>query len=193
VWYSFPWERMKGDTGPQDSVRRILQYIGEDPEREGLVETPNRVVKSFAELYKGYQQDPKDFIKTFESSCNEMVILTDIDFTSTCEHHLLAFVGKASIAYIPDGRVIGVSKLVRILETYSRRLQIQERLCEQIVECLMLHLKPKGAACLMEASHLCMACRGVQKINAKLETSCLRGVFLTDSSTKAEFLSRAQQ
>jgi GTP cyclohydrolase IA len=191
TWVVFPWERMlnEGD-GPEENIRRLLEYIGEDPDREGLKETPERVIRSYATLFSGYKQKPEDVMKIFEDgACDEIVLLKNVEFTSMCEHHILPFSGKAHIAYIPDGRVIGVSKLARIFEIYARRLQIQERLCQQVTECLMSYLKPKGAACMIEASHLCMSCRGVQKQNAIMVTSDLKGVFLTDARTRSEFMS----
>jgi GTP cyclohydrolase IA len=188
-WISFPWERMQNDDGPKENVRRLLEYIGEDPDREGLKETPDRVIRSYAELFSGYKQNVESVIKTFESDCSEMVLLKEIPFYSTCEHHILPFSGLASVAYVPDGRVIGVSKLARILEIYARRLQIQERLCQQVTECLMTYLKPKGAACVLKAQHLCMACRGVEKAGATMVTSSLKGVFLQDPKTRSEFMS----
>ena len=189
-WISFPWERMTKDNGPVDNVRRLLEYIGEDPKREGLIETPNRVIRSYETLFGGYKQKPEDVIKVFEDdTCDEMVLLKSVEFTSFCEHHMLPFMGKAHIAYIPDGRVIGISKLARILEIYARRLQIQERIGQQVTDCLMTHLKPKGAACVLEAQHLCMVCRGVQKQNSVMMTSSLTGVFLEQAQTRSEFFS----
>lgn len=188
-WITFPWERMDGERSPTDAVVRLLQYIGEDPSREGLRETPKRVLQSYDTLFAGYHQDPKDVIKVFQDgACDEMVLLKDIEFVSCCEHHMLPFIGKAHIAYIPDGRVIGVSKLARILDIYARRLQIQERISQQVTQCLMDHLKPKGAACILEAKHLCMTCRGVQKQDSIMTTSSLQGVFLTKPETRAELL-----
>ncbi len=190
-WVSFPWERMTEETaGVEDNVRRLIEYIGDDPKREGLIETPKRVIRSYDTLFAGYKQNPEDVIKTFEDgSCDEMVLLKDIPMTSCCEHHILPFSGKAHIAYIPDKRVIGVSKLARILEIYARRLQIQERIGQQVTECLMTHLKPKGAACVLECVHTCMTCRGVQKSGATMVTSSLRGIFLENAQTRSEFMS----
>jgi len=189
-WVSFPWERMIKDNGPVDNVRRLLEYIGEDPKREGLVETPNRVIRSYETLFGGYKQNPATVVKVFDDdSCDEMVLLKDVEFSSTCEHHMLPFYGKAHIAYIPNGKVIGISKLARILEIYARRLQIQERIGQQVTDCLMTFLKPKGAACVLEAQHLCMVCRGVQKQNSVMMTSSLTGVFLEHAQTRSEFFS----
>lgn len=189
-WVVFPWERMglTDPTGIESSITRILQYIGEDVDREGLLETPERVVRSYSEIFSGYKQDPAAVLKTFvDGACDEMVVLKDIEFYSTCEHHMQPFFGKAHIAYIPDGKVIGVSKLARLLEVYSRRLQIQERLTEQVTLALEDHLKPKGAACVIEAKHFCMVCRGVQKQNSVMVTSSLRGVF-REPAVRQEFL-----
>ncbi len=192
MWVSFPWERLQKQDGPQDNVRRLLQYIGEDVEREGLQQTPDRVVKSFAKLFGGYNQKPEDVMTTFtDGACDEMVVLKGIEFFSTCEHHMLPFFGKAHIAYIPDGKVIGVSKIARLLEIFSRRLQIQEHLTKQIVDALMEHLKPKGAACVLEAQHLCMVARGVEKQGSTMTTSSLAGVFLKPE-VRAEFYSIIQ-
>jgi GTP cyclohydrolase IA len=187
-WVSFPWERMQNQTGPEDAVVRLLQYIGEDPKREGLKGTPSRVVRSYAELFGGYQQDPADVMRVFQDgACDEMVVLRDIEFQSTCEHHMLPFLGTAHVAYIPDGKVIGISKLARILDIYARRLQIQERLCEQVTTALNTHLSPKGAACVLEAKHLCMTCRGVGKQHSVMVTSSLTGVF-REPAVRSEFL-----
>lgn len=192
-WVVFPWERAVKENGPQDNIRRILQYIGEDVDREGLKETPDRVVKSYAELFSGYKEDPADHLKVFEEgACQEMVLLKDIEFYSHCEHHMLPFFGKAHIAYIPDQRVIGVSKLARILDVFTRRLQIQERICQQVTEALEMNLRPKGAACILEAVHFCMVCRGVQKQNSKMVTSSLKGAFL-EPAVRQELLSLIRQ
>lgn len=189
-WVSFPWERMIQETGPEENVRRLIEYIGDDPKREGLLETPKRVIRSYDTLFAGYKQKPEDVIKTFEDgTCDEMVLLRDIPITSCCEHHMLPFAGKAHIAYIPDKRVIGVSKLARILDIYARRLQIQERIGQQVTECLMTHLKPKGAACVLQCIHTCMTCRGVQKSGSTMVTSSLRGIFLENAQTRSEFMS----
>lgn len=199
-WVVFPWENAK-DThrngeqfGPTENIVRLLEYIGENPNREGLVNTPTRVIKSYEVLFGGYNQDPKDVLTVFEDeNCDEMVLLRDIEFFSHCEHHMMPFFGKAHIAYIPDGKIIGVSKLARILEIFSRRLQIQERLCQQITECLMTYLKPKGAACIIEARHLCMTSRGVHKQNSIMETSSVMGVFRDDARARSELMTRLLQ
>ena len=189
TWISFPWERMINDEGPVENIRRLLEYIGEDPERDGLKNTPERVIKSYEKLFGGYKQKPEDVITVFEDTCDEMVLLKSIEFYSFCEHHMLPFYGKAHIAYIPNGKVIGISRLARILEIYSRRLQIQERLCQQVTQAIEKVLKPLGTACVLEARHHCMICRGVEKQNSIMVTSSLTGVFKTKSEARAEFMS----
>lgn len=189
LWISFPWERMINDDGPEENIVRILEYIGEDPEREGLKETPERVIRSYKELYSGYKQNPSDIIKVFDDPCDEIVLVKNIEFYSTCEHHLLPFFGKAHIAYIPNGKVIGVSKLARILEIYARRLQIQERIGEQVTEVIDNMLTPLGVACVLEAQHFCMTSRGVQKQNSIMVTSSLTGAFKEKPEARAELLS----
>ena len=189
-WFVFPWERAIKDEGPEDNIRRILQYIGEDPNREGLLDTPKRVAKSYKELFGGYKENPEDLLTVFaDGACDEQVILRNIEFVSFCEHHMLPFIGTATVAYIPDGKVIGVSKLVRLLEVFTRRLQIQERLCQQVTEALQEHLQPKGAACIISAKHLCMVCRGVRKQQSEMITSSLTGVYRTDPTSRSELMS----
>ena len=198
-WVVFPWEQLPGSTSAadkerdaQDTVARMLEHLGEDPRREGLVETPARVVKSWKALFGGYSLDPASVFKTFEEgACDEMVLLKNIEFYSFCEHHLIPFHGTASIAYIPDKKVIGVSKLVRLLEVYARRLQIQERLCQQVTAALDQYLQPLGSACILNAQHMCMTARGVQKQGSRMVTSSLSGVFKTNPQTRAEFLQLA--
>lgn len=189
TWISFPWERMTNDDGPVENIRRIIEYIGDNPDREGLKETPGRVIKSYKKLFGGYKQKPTDVIKIFDDSCDEMVLVKDIEFYSTCEHHMLPFFGKAHIAYIPNGKVIGISKLIRILEIYARRLQIQERMCQQITKCLQDLLNPLGVACVLEAQHFCMTARGVEKQHSKMITSSLTGVFKNKGEARNEFMS----
>lgn len=175
----------------QDLIKNLLIKIGEDPNREGLIKTPERVQKSYEFLCSGYTKDPKEILNkaVFNTDNNEMVLVKDIDFYSLCEHHLLPFFGKVHIAYIPSGKVVGLSKLPRLVEVYSRRLQIQEQLCEQISLALYEILKPKGVAVTIEAEHLCMQMRGVQKVNSKTITSSLKGIFLSDERTRKEFYS----
>lgn len=174
--------------GAEATVREMLRHIGDDPDREGLLETPARVVRSWQELFSGYGQNPADVLKVFEDgACDEMVILQGVSFTSFCEHHLLPFFGVAHIAYLPAKRVIGLSKLARILDIYARRLQIQERLTTQVTTALDEHLQPLGSACVIEATHLCMSCRGAQKPGSRMLTSSLTGSFRSDPSVRAEF------
>jgi len=188
-WLVFPWEE-NPEASILDTVIRQLQFIGEDVEREGLLETPARVVKSWNELFVGYKQDPRDLVKTFsEGACDEMVALTDIEFYSTCEHHMIPFYGKAHIAYLPNKKVIGVSKLARVLDVFARRLQIQERIGQQVTDFLMDELDALGAACVIEAKHLCMCARGVAKQNSIMKTSSVRGVFRENPEVRREFFS----
>ena len=175
----------------KDIIKQLLINLGEDPERDGLKRTPERVEKSLRFLTEGYGKDVQKIIEraVFEEKCDEMVILKDIDIFSMCEHHLLPFYGKCHVAYIPDGRIIGLSKIPRIIEVFSRRLQVQERLTNQIAECLTDALKPKGVAVVIEALHLCMCMRGVEKQNAITITSSMLGIFKRDSRTRMEFMS----
>jgi GTP cyclohydrolase I len=175
----------------KDIIKQLLINLGEDPEREGLKRTPERVEKSLRFLTEGYEKDIKKIIEraVFEEKCDEMVILKYIDIFSMCEHHMLPFYGKCHVAYIPDGKIIGLSKIPRIIEVFSRRLQVQERLTNQIAECLTDALKPKGVAVVIEALHLCMCMRGVEKQNAITITSSMLGVFKSDSRTRMEFMS----
>jgi len=162
-----------------ENVASLLNLIGEDPDREGLKETPERFIKSFKFLCGGYKIDPLSVIKTFSSETyDQMILLKNIEIYSLCEHHLLPFFGKAHVAYIPNGKVIGVSKLARLLDIFSRRLQIQERIGEQVTASLMEGLDAIGAACIIEADHLCMRMRGVEKQNSIMVTSSLKGVFI---------------
>lgn len=173
----------------EDKIRDIITFIGDNPDREGLKETPKRMVKSWRELFSGYKGDPKEIIKTFkEGTCNEMIILKDIDFFSMCEHHFLPFFGKIFLGYVPNGRVVGVSKLVRLIEVYSRRLQIQEKMTTEIADALMDGLNPLGVMVVCKAKHLCMMCRGVKRQGVELVTSAVRGVFDEDIKTRNEFM-----
>ncbi len=171
------------------TVRLLLRLMGEEPSRQGLRRTPLRVKRSLQFLTSGYGQDPAKILsRTFNVRHDEMVLVKDIDFWSLCEHHLLPFFGKCHIAYVPDKKIIGLSKISRVVEAFARRLQVQERLTTQIAEALQLHLKPRGVACVMEASHLCMMMRGVQKQNTRAITSSMLGVFRTGEKTRMEFL-----
>jgi GTP cyclohydrolase IA len=171
-------------------VRRQLDLLGEDPEREGLVKTPSRVAKAMAWLTRGYEMNAADVIgdALFEEGADGMVMVRDIELYSMCEHHMLPFFGKAHIAYIPDGRVVGLSKLARVVDVFARRLQVQERMTEQIAQALADVLKPKGVGVVIECAHMCMAMRGVEKQNSKTITSALIGNFRSDAKTREEFL-----
>jgi GTP cyclohydrolase I len=177
--------------GPTDLVRRLLEVIGEDPEREGLLKTPERVVGAYRFLTEGYGQTAEDVVKDaiFHEKVDEMVMIQGIDVYSLCEHHLLPFFGHCHVAYIPDGKVIGLSKVPRIVEVYSRRLQLQERLTNQIADAIQRILNPRGVAVVIDAVHLCMAMRGVEKQNAFTKTSALLGEFHEEAQTRAEFFS----
>lgn len=170
-------------------VRELLKELGEDPSREGLLKTPERVERALKDLTSGYGKDVKEVLNgaVFHADYEQMVLVKDIDVYSLCEHHLLPFVGRCHIAYIPDGRIVGLSKLARLVELYSRRLQVQERLTAQIAEAVQEALRPKGVAVVIEAQHLCMMMRGVEKQNSKALTSAMYGVFL-DPELRREFL-----
>lgn len=172
------------------AVREILLAVGEDPDREGLLKTPNRVARAYGELLAGLQDDPKRHLKTvFTENYDEVVLLRDIEFHSLCEHHLLPFTGYAHVAYLPAGKVVGLSKLARLVDGYARRPQVQERLTTQIADALMEELNPAGAACVIEATHTCMTIRGARKHGSTMVTSALRGVFKDNPSSRAEMLS----
>jgi len=174
----------------QELVREILVRLGEDPEREGLRRTPLRVEKALAYLTRGYKQDAESVLNgaVFASDYDEMVIVKEIDFFSLCEHHLLPFFGKCHIAYLPDKRIVGLSKLPRLVDVFSRRLQVQEKLTTEIARAIEEKLKPKGVGVVMEATHLCVMMRGVEKQNAQMVTSSMRGRFRSDVKTREEFL-----
>lgn len=173
-----------------ESVYTMLKGIGENPEREGLEKTPERVAQSMWFLTRGYCQDPEELLKkaVFSETYDEMVLVRDIDIFSMCEHHMLPFFGKTHIAYIPDGKIVGLSKIARVVEVYARRLQVQERLTQQIRDAIQKALNPKGVGVVIEARHMCMAMRGVEKINSITTTSAMSGEFLTSQSTRNEFL-----
>ena len=170
--------------------REILSLLGEDPEREGLIKTPERVAKAMSFVTKGYAQDPVEIINsaTFKEDYKHMVLVKDIELFSMCEHHMMPFVGKAHVAYIPNGRITGLSKIARVVECYARRLQVQERLTVQIRECIQKALNPIGVAVVIEASHMCMQMRGVEKLGSATTTSAFTGVFLKDTRTREEFM-----
>jgi len=172
------------------SVHDILKSIGEDPEREGLLRTPERVAKAYRELLSGYRTDPIELLNEaiFEVSYDEMVIVRDIEFYSMCEHHMLPFLGRAHVAYLPKGKVIGLSKIPRIVDMFAQRLQVQERMTKQIADLIDELLHPKGVAVVVEGLHLCSVMRGVKKHNARMTTSSMSGAFRTNLSTRQEFL-----
>ncbi len=174
----------------EDLIRHLLENVGEDPNREGLLETPNRVARMYEFLTKGYSENVKKVVNgaVFKERYSEMVIVRDIDFFSLCEHHMIPFYGKVHVAYIPDGRIIGLSKIPRIVEMFARRLQVQERLTQQIAETLFENLKPQGVGVVIEARHLCMMMRGVEKQHSAAVTSAMLGAF-RDLDTRSEFLS----
>jgi GTP cyclohydrolase I len=171
------------------AIHEIIIAVGEDPEREGLVGTPGRVARMYAELFEGLRIDPMEYLKVgFEVGHDEMVILRDIPFYSLCEHHFMPFHGTAAVGYIPDGRVVGVSKLARLVEGYARRPQLQERLTGQVADAIMDGLRPDGVAVVISAEHLCMTQRGVKKPGSRMVTSATRGTFRQNQVTRAEFL-----
>lgn len=174
----------------RSAVREILIAVGEDPDREGLVETPDRVARMYAEVFQGLHQDPKLHLqKLFTQKYDEMVLVKDIQFESFCEHHLLPFTGKAHVAYLPNGKVVGLSKIPRVIEVLSKRPQMQERLTEEVADLLMKELGPKGVAVVVEASHSCMTIRGVRKPGSSFVTSAMRGAFKERLATRSEVLS----
>ncbi|MCA9832228.1 MAG: GTP cyclohydrolase I FolE [Dehalococcoidia bacterium] len=171
------------------AVVEIFEAIGEDPSREGLQDTPGRIAKMYSEIFEGLAVDASDYLKVgFEVAHDEMVILRNIPFYSMCEHHFLPFHGEAHVGYVPDGRVVGISKLARTVEAFARRPQIQEVLTTQVAEAIMEHVKPDGVAVVVEAEHLCMTMRGVQKPGSRMVTSAMRGMFRKSDVTRAEFL-----
>jgi len=172
------------------AVTTILGGLGENPEREGLLKTPERVAKSLRFLTKGYRENPEELLKkaVFKESYDEMVLVKDIELFSMCEHHMLPFFGKAHVAYIPDGKIVGLSKIARVVEVFARRLQVQERLTQQIRDAIQDVLNPKGVGVVIEAKHMCMVMRGVEKQNSVTTTSAMSGEFISSPSTRSEFL-----
>jgi GTP cyclohydrolase IA len=175
----------------EEAYHSLLEAIGEDPNRQGLVRTPIRAARALEFLTNGYRQNLDDIVNdaVFDSDASEIILVKDIELYSLCEHHLLPFIGRAHVAYIPNGKVIGLSKVARIVDVFARRLQIQENLTTQIAESLMKCLEPSGVAVVVEAKHLCMMMRGVEKQNSVMKTSCLLGTFKEDARTRSEFLS----
>lgn len=174
----------------REGVVALLKAIGEDPEREGLLKTPDRFLRAFGFLGQGYQQSAPEIIRqaTFSSKSEQMVIIRDIEFYSLCEHHLLPFFGRCHVGYIPNGRIVGLSKIPRVVDVFARRLQVQENLTHEIGDCVMQELKPHGVGVVMEANHLCMMMRGVEKQGGKTQTSAMFGEFLKNEATRKEFL-----
>ena len=175
----------------EDAVKTMMLHVGEDPEREGLLKTPERMRKAYEFIFGGYEQNPREILEKalFTSSNDEMVLIKDIEFYSTCEHHLLPIIGRVHVAYIPDGKVVGLSKIPRVVNVFARRMQIQEQLTEQIADAIMDTITPKGVAVVVQARHMCMEMRGVEKINSTTTSSALRGLFKKDHKTRSEFFS----
>jgi len=175
-----------------EAVRELIRWAGDDPEREGLRETPERVARAFQDYFRGYQENPRDYLaRTFEevNGYDEIVLLRDIPFVSHCEHHIAPIVGKAHVAYLPTHRVVGISKLARVVQAFARRLQVQERLTAEIGDCITEVLEPQGVAVVMEASHACMSCRGVETPETLMTTSRMTGIFREDERSRREVLS----
>lgn len=186
-WLSFPWEKHDGE--PTDGITRLLQYIGEDPTREGLQETPKRFVKAFKEMTEGYNQNPKQILSTtFNEARDQMIVVKDIEFVSMCEHHLAPFRGIVTVGYIPDGKVVGLSKIPRLVDAYAHRLQIQERFTQEIADSISDILTPMGVGVLVTAHHSCMGNRGIRKHGASMTTSAMLGVFRDNPETRQEFM-----
>lgn len=179
----------------EEAVRTILVSVGDDPDRDGLRQTPDRVARMYGELLEGYRVDPEKLINgaLFDVEYQEMVLVRDIEFYSLCEHHMLPFIGKAHVAYIPNGKVIGLSKIPRVVDMFARRLQVQERMTQQIADFLMTVLEPQGVAVVVEGAHMCAIMRGVKKANARMITSAMVGVFRNDEKTRAEFLDHVER
>ena len=177
----------------ESAIRILLKRICENPDREGLVDTPARVVRSFEEMTCGYKEYAGDILKAiFSEHCDEIVLLRGVRFSSLCEHHLLPFTGVATVGYLPNDQVVGISKLARLVHCYARRLQVQERLTQQIAAALQEHLKPRGVGVVIRAHHHCMGCRGVEQPDAEMVTSAMTGLFRENAATKAEFMSLAK-
>ncbi len=183
--------RMPTREEAEEAVRTMLRWAGDDPDREGLLDTPARVVRAYEEFFAGYREDPNQYLeRTFEevAGYDEMVVLRDIPFESHCEHHLAPIIGKAHVAYLPTNRVVGISKLARVVNAFAKRLQVQEKMTAQIAECINTALKPDGVAVVIEAAHHCMTTRGVHKHGVSMVTSTLLGAFRENPQTRAEFM-----
>ena len=178
------------NTDLANNIKSVLAEIGENPDREGLIKTPERVAKSMSFLTNGYRENPAKILTSamFAESYSQMVLVKDIELYSLCEHHMLPFFGKAHVAYIPNGHIVGLSKIPRIVDVFSRRLQVQERLTDEIKDCIQDSLNPKGVAIVIEAQHLCMQMRGVQKQHSSTTTSAFSGIFMSDEKTRSEFM-----
>ncbi len=189
IFYTNRQDYMDKNQEFETAITKVLELLGEDPTREGLQKTPSRVAKALQFLTEGYQLDPEAILNQalFTSSNDEMVVVRDIEFYSMCEHHMLPIIGRAHVAYIPDGKVVGLSKIPRIVNVFARRLQIQEQMTEQIADAIASTIKPKGVAVVLHARHMCMEMRGVQKINSTTVSSALRGLFKSDQRTRNEF------
>lgn len=186
-WLSFPWEHDGG--APTDAVTRLLEFVGEDPSRDGLKGTPGRVTRALAEMTDGYAQDPKDLLDvTFDVAYDEMVVVRGVKFASLCEHHMLPFTGVATVGYIPRDRVVGLSKLARLVDVYAHRLQVQERLTNEIAQAILEHVNPAGVGVVITAHHECMGVRGAKRPDATMTTSALHGAMREDPAARAEFL-----
>jgi len=175
----------------EEAVRVLLRWSGEDPQREGLLDTPKRVVKAYEDWFSGYGLDPEDYLaRTFEEveGYDELIVLRDIQFESHCEHHMAPIIGRAHVGYLPDGKVVGISKLARVVEAYARRFQVQEKMTAQIADCIQRALQPRGVGVVIEAAHECMTTRGVHKRGVSMVTSTMLGGFREDARTRAEFL-----
>ena len=188
-WLIFPWEQNGHERGPTDAVVRILEFIGEDPTREGLVDTPDRVLRALREMTSGKTVNPEKLLEArFTVDHDEMVLLRGVRFTSLCEHHILPFIGSATVGYIPNGKVIGLSKLARVVDCFARRLQLQERMTEQIAQTIQKHVAPLGVGVIIKASHSCLGCRGAKQPDTDMVTSCLLGYLRERPETRAEFM-----
>ena len=175
----------------EDAVRTLLRWAGEDPQREGLLDTPRRVAKAYGDWFSGYKEDPHDYLsRTFEEVCgyDELIVLRDIEFESHCEHHMAPIIGKVHVGYLPDGKVVGISKLARAVETFARRFQVQEKMTSQIANCIDTILKPRGVGVVVVGAHECMTTRGIHKRGVSMVTSKMLGSFREDARTRAEFL-----